>query len=98
MKCCKPTICALLITVLSCLSAAERISRPAPAAVEDHIAVFFSPDGGCTDAIVTQLNAAKHTIDVQAYSFTSTAIAKAMGEAHDRGVKVRAVLDRSEEH
>jgi phosphatidylserine/phosphatidylglycerophosphate/cardiolipin synthase-like enzyme len=32
---------------------------------------------------------------MQAYSFTSTPIAKALVEAHKRGVKVTAILDKS---
>jgi phosphatidylserine/phosphatidylglycerophosphate/cardiolipin synthase-like enzyme len=34
---------------------------------------------------------------VQAYSFTSAPIAKALVEAHKRGVKILAVLDKSNE-
>ncbi len=63
-------------------------------AEEDGIAVFFSPKGGCTAAVVEQIAQAKKTLDVQAYSFTSTEIIKAIADAHDRGVAVRAVLDR----
>ena len=59
--------------------------------------MFFSPKGGCTDAIVDQIDGAKRTLDVQAYGFTSTDIAAAVGRAHERGVKVRAVLDKSNE-
>jgi phosphatidylserine/phosphatidylglycerophosphate/cardiolipin synthase-like enzyme len=60
------------------------------------IEVRFSPKGGCTDAIVRELNAAKATILVQAYSFTSAPIAKAIIDAHKRGVKVQVILDRSQ--
>ena len=41
------------------------------------IEVYFSPKGGCTEAVVKELAAAKSTILVQAYSFTSAPIAKA---------------------
>jgi phosphatidylserine/phosphatidylglycerophosphate/cardiolipin synthase-like enzyme len=41
------------------------------------------------------LNGAKQTINLQAYSFTSSAIHKALAEAHDRVVKVRLILDKS---
>jgi len=58
--------------------------------------VYFSPHGGCTDAIITELNKAKSTILVQAYSFTSAPIAKALLNAHRRGVKVEVILDRSQ--
>ena len=60
------------------------------------IQVLFSPGGGCTEAIIARLNAAQKSIDVQAYSFTSAPIAKAIADAHRRGVVVRAVLDKSQ--
>lgn len=43
------------------------------------------------------LGKAKQTVLVQAYSFTSAPISKAMVDAHKRGVKVTAVLDKSQE-
>jgi phosphatidylserine/phosphatidylglycerophosphate/cardiolipin synthase-like enzyme len=58
--------------------------------------VYFSPHGGCTDAIIRELNQAKSTILVQAYSFTSAPIAKALLNAHKRGVKVEVILDMSQ--
>jgi phosphatidylserine/phosphatidylglycerophosphate/cardiolipin synthase-like enzyme len=36
------------------------------------------------------------TVQVQAYSFTSAPIAKALVEAHKRGVKVQVILDKSQ--
>ena len=64
---------------------------------QEDIRVFFSPAGGCTNAIVNELNQAQRQILVQAYSFTSEPIAAACIEAHKRGVAVFAVLDRSQE-
>jgi phosphatidylserine/phosphatidylglycerophosphate/cardiolipin synthase-like enzyme len=60
------------------------------------IQVFFSPKGGCTEAVVKELSAAKETVLVQAYSFTSAPIAKALVDAHKRGVKVEVILDKSQ--
>ena len=60
------------------------------------IQVYFSPDGGCTDAINKTLRQARQEILVQAYSFTSAPIAKALLEAHKRGVKVQVILDKSQ--
>lgn len=57
--------------------------------------VFFSPKGGCADAIIKEIKAAKTTVLVQAYWFTSESIAKALADAHNRGVKVQVILDRS---
>jgi phosphatidylserine/phosphatidylglycerophosphate/cardiolipin synthase-like enzyme len=58
--------------------------------------VYFSPHGGCTEAIIRELNKAKSTVLVQAHSFTSAPIAKAMLNAHKRGVKVEVILDKSQ--
>jgi phosphatidylserine/phosphatidylglycerophosphate/cardiolipin synthase-like enzyme len=58
--------------------------------------IYFSPHGGCTDAVVQEINAAQHKIRVQAYSFTSTSIANALVEAHRRGVDVKVILDKKE--
>src|SRR5215468_1939641 len=58
------------------------------------IAVYFSPNGGCTDAVVREVDAAKRSIRIQAYTFTSTRIAKAVMNAVKRGVTVQACLDK----
>jgi phosphatidylserine/phosphatidylglycerophosphate/cardiolipin synthase-like enzyme len=58
--------------------------------------VFFSPKGGVTEAVVHELGNAKNEILVQAYSFTSAPIAKALVDAHKRGLKVTVILDRSQ--
>ncbi len=68
-----------------------------PNSAQGDIRVFFSPMGGCTAAIVSELNQAQRQILIQAYSFTSEPIAAACIEAHKRGVAVYAVLDRSQE-
>ena len=60
------------------------------------IDAYFSPHGGATEAIVDELNSAKQHIMVQAYSFTSNPIAKALIQAQKRGVKVEVILDRSQ--
>ena len=52
--------------------------------------VYFSPHGGCTAAIEHELKAAKSTVRVQAYSFTSARIAKALNEA-----SMREALDKT---
>ena len=58
--------------------------------------VCFSPNGGCTETIVNQIETAKSEILVQAYSFTSATIAKALVNAHKQGVKIEAILDKSQ--
>src|SRR6266404_4235455 len=58
--------------------------------------VYFSPRGGCTEAVVEALGRATNSVIVQAYSFTSTPIAKAVVEAHRRGLQVAVILDKSQ--
>ena len=58
--------------------------------------VYFSPHRGCTEAIIRELAAARTDILVQAYSFTSAPIAKALLDAHKRGVRIEAILDKSQ--
>jgi len=74
-----------------------------PAYAEDHgpfhpasVDVYFSPKGGATEACVDAIAAAKKTIHVQAYSFTSAPIAAALVAAKKRGVTVAVILDKSQ--
>lgn len=61
------------------------------------IEVLFSPHGGCTDLIIEEIDKATKMVQVQAYSFTSAPIAKAILEAKKRGVHCYVVLDASQE-
>ncbi|MGH8065247.1 MAG: phospholipase D family protein [Candidatus Entotheonellia bacterium] len=56
-------------------------------------AVYFSPNGGATDAILEGIRGAKRTILVQAYLLYSTRLAGALVRAHQRGVQVHVLLD-----
>jgi len=58
--------------------------------------VCFSPRGGCTQLIVDTVAGARSTILVQAYSFTSEPIAHALVDAHQRGVDIAVILDKSQ--
>jgi phosphatidylserine/phosphatidylglycerophosphate/cardiolipin synthase-like enzyme len=64
-----------------------------PPSVDAH----FSPEGGCTNAVVNELLHARHEILVQAYSFSSKPIAEALIAAKKRGVRVELLLDHSNE-
>jgi phosphatidylserine/phosphatidylglycerophosphate/cardiolipin synthase-like enzyme len=64
--------------------------------VPQGVQVYFSPHGGATEAVVNALEHATNSVLVQAYSFTSEPIAKALVDAHRRGVLVQAILDGSQ--
>ena len=84
--------------LLALLLACAALSLPAGdmKAIQGSMQVYFSPSGGCTDAIVTAIDSARTSILVQAYSFTSSPIAKALVEAHKRGVVCKVILDKSQ--
>ena len=58
--------------------------------------VCFMSGQNCTQLIVNIINAARKQILVQAYSFTSMPIAKALVDAKRRGVDVKIILDKSQ--
>jgi len=60
------------------------------------IQVYFSLSDSPTAAIIETLDNAKESVHVQAYSFTSAPIAAALKRAHDKGVAVRVILDKSQ--
>jgi phosphatidylserine/phosphatidylglycerophosphate/cardiolipin synthase-like enzyme len=60
------------------------------------IGVYFSPDGGATNAIVREIGAAQNEVLVQAYVLSFQPIVGALMNAHKKGVAVRLILDKSE--
>lgn len=58
--------------------------------------VYFSPGGGIRDQIIRRINVAHTSIDVAVYSFTADDIARALVNAHKRGVKIRVIRDKSQ--
>ena len=92
--CVLPIVLILFLFVPACR--AQELPQGQQAQSLPPIEVYFSPKGGCTEAVLRELGAAKATILVQAYSFTSAPIAKALVDAHKRGVKVEVILDKSQ--
>lgn len=80
---------------LSALVISVILFASVPAYSADSPQVCFSPKGGCTQLIVDIIDQAKSSVLVQAYSFTSKPIAAALLKAHDRGVKVSVVADKT---
>ncbi len=60
------------------------------------INVYFSPKGGAQEAIIATITNAKTEILVMAYSFTAKPIADALIKAHQRGVSIKIILDKSQ--
>lgn len=85
--------------LIAAVAVVTRPTRPQAHYVEQlpPLEVLFSPGGGCTEAIVAEIDSARQSVRVQAYSFTSALIANALRQAHRRGVTVEVILDRSQE-
>ena len=75
--------------------AGEIVKLP-PASAKASAEVFFSPGADTDRAIATLVTGARKRVWLAGYYFTSATIAKALDQAHARGVDVRVVLDRSQ--
>jgi phosphatidylserine/phosphatidylglycerophosphate/cardiolipin synthase-like enzyme len=85
---CRAILCAIGLTVVVTVSAHVRASEPA-------WQVCFTPGQDCTRLIVSEIGDARSEILVQAYSFTSVPIISALKAAHDRGVDVMVIVDKT---
>ncbi|MBI4676518.1 MAG: hypothetical protein HY748_02925 [Elusimicrobia bacterium] len=56
----------------------------------------FSPKGGAAERILSAIGCSRSTIDVAMFSFTSRALAEALWERVQAGVRVRVLLDRKQ--
>ena len=83
----------LFVTLAACLTLSQALDLSLDKAPAE---VYFSPHGGCTEAIVKEIGRAQSEILVQAYSFSSAPIAKALLDAHKRGVREEVILDKSQ--
>lgn len=61
-----------------------------------HIQIRFSPGGECIKFTQQAIEMAQKEVLVQAYAFTSAAIAQALINAHKRGIIVKVLVDRSQ--
>ncbi|WP_162532091.1 phospholipase D-like domain-containing protein [Candidatus Scalindua japonica] len=85
----------IIVLLLSCISVFTVlfVSNSIYAATE----VLFSPGGSIKDTIIKNISLSKNSIDVTAFTFTAGDIAEALYRAKERGVKIRVVIDRSQE-
>jgi phosphatidylserine/phosphatidylglycerophosphate/cardiolipin synthase-like enzyme len=80
----------IFLCILSCISLAE------PFAKTSSYDVCFTPGEDCTQLLVDAINKEEKSLLVQAYSFTSVPIARALVAAKRRGIDVRVILDKSQ--
>jgi len=80
----------LPLLFLAALAPAPAEQMPAAGSVE----VLFTPWDDAEGALLGVVRAARHSIHVQAFLLTSKSLARALMEAHGRGVKVEVLTDR----
>jgi hypothetical protein len=58
--------------------------------------IYFSPQGGCREAIISRILGAQNRVDIAIYSFTNVDISTALDSVARRGVKIRVLMDQSQ--
>lgn len=86
---------AVALFAAALLHAQAAAQWPHPSQRAAAVEAAFSP-GGAQALVLREIGSATRSIDLAAYSFTSPKIAQALVDAHKRGVRVRAVLDKSQ--
>ena len=89
-------ITCLFLTLVFPTSSGQLYAAPLSLSGGFSAQVYFSPAGGATGAIIRQIGQARSEILVMAYAFRSQAIAQALIAAHQSGVKVEILMDKSE--
>ena len=81
-----------LLLALACVAAAACAAPPMP--VTGTVEALFTPWDDAEGALLRVVASAKKSVQVQAFLFTSRALARALIEAHRRGVDVAVLADR----
>ena len=81
--------CLFILLALVC---SALLAKP----VTQKIQPYFSPNGGCTRAVLNALENAKHSVLVESYTLATNPFAQALVSAKKRGVDVQVILDKSQ--
>ncbi|MGR3293406.1 MAG: phospholipase D-like domain-containing protein [Candidatus Scalindua sp.] len=86
-----------LFTILLSLSIGIFTLLFTPDTIYAKTEVLFSPRGSIKDAIIKNIMSSRGTIDVTAFTFTAGDIAEALYQAKERGVKIRVIVDQTQD-
>jgi phosphatidylserine/phosphatidylglycerophosphate/cardiolipin synthase-like enzyme len=90
------TICLAVLACATSAAAQQPRQSPVQFPAAGSVQAAFAPWDDVEGMIVSALAAARRQVLVQAYSFTSRAIAGALISAHCRGIDVRVTADRDQ--
>jgi len=94
---CLPAVAA--VTVLVAVAMTTAMMQPdagglkRPAATEEGVSVYFSPDGETMATVSALIDSARQSVSVQTYYFTHDPLAEALIRARKRGVAVDVLWD-----
>lgn len=86
-------LAVLALGLASALAGAQPEPRAAESAVEARVEAYFTPGDDVARVISGRIDAARRSVQVQAYLFTNKRIAAALAKAARRGVTVELVAD-----
>ena len=86
---------SLLIWLLGAVGAPATAQLDNSDMMAEVLGVYFTPPGHAAAAIIKTIDASEREVLVQAYGFTHNGIAQALVRAHQRGVKVRVLMDQN---
>jgi len=87
---------ALLAAATALVGASAASARESAPPAKATLEALFTPGDPIDARLVALIDGAKREVLVQAFSFTSRKIAKALVAAHARGVRVEVVADRAQ--
>jgi len=88
---------AIFLAFMPAARATDIVPGVEPAVVGNaRVEVMFTPEQDATARIAAAIAGARRQVLMQAYSFTHDGIARALLEAHARGVDVRLIADREQ--
>ncbi|MDP3372445.1 MAG: phospholipase D family protein [Candidatus Paracaedibacteraceae bacterium] len=87
----------LLLPQNSFLNAPQTVQTTIVQTQKLNCSVCFTPGQACLPLIIQALDHAQKSIHMQAYSLTSKPIANALLRAHQRGVSVTIIADKSQQ-
>jgi phosphatidylserine/phosphatidylglycerophosphate/cardiolipin synthase-like enzyme len=93
---CACRLFALLFAALAAPAAAIETAPHRALPAQGTVEALFAPWQDVEGALVAEIRAGRRTVHVQAYAFTSRALAQALIEAHRRGVQVSVLADREQ--
>ena len=60
----------------------------------NYVSSYFSPRRGAADTLIGFIDRCESSLDIAIYALTHDSLAEALVRAHERGVIVRAILDK----